>query len=155
MPTVQPAYAHRSTIERSSFSLWISQCPGWLAAMMACVCLLGCRKAQEPVPVPATNAPPSTTAISTNAVSKFSSPAAAVQSPASNAPPVETQITILTAPFKSAPPATQARIDEALQSFKAGKKREAITKLKLVDADTELTAEQQQSVKELITVFRE
>jgi hypothetical protein len=85
---------------------------------------------------------------------------AAAQSPeaktdiTTNTNSVEQRVARLLDAFQTAPEATRTRIQSAAASIRAGNEREAVVQLKLVDADSELTIEQVQSIKDLITTIR-
>jgi hypothetical protein len=138
-----------------------------LAMWLAGGVLLGCSKAGEPSSPPSP-APSNAGVALTNHAATSAAPAGAASSPNVPAPLTDegtpttlTPSTITTSrverliqSFQSAPPETRARIDDALATFKAGQKKEAIAKLKLVDADSPLTAEQQTSILNLILEMR-
>ena len=113
-----------------------------IACLLTILCLApGCGNQETPTPPP----PPS------DADSGNTTPPAAGFVPTD---PAEAALTALTNSFQEAPAQTQQRVFEAVESLKTGDAREAVTRLKTIDADSELTLPQQQSIREVIRAHR-
>jgi len=82
-------------------------------------------------------------------------PAAAVPAPSPNASPALASLNALTNTFAAAPAQTRQRVYEAVETLQTGDARQAVTQLKTIDADSELTVEQQQSIREVIRAHRD
>jgi hypothetical protein len=68
---------------------------------------------------------------------------------------VEERVSQLLESFQTAPTNTQTRIQAALETLRSGQEREAISQLKMVDADTDLNPEQVRSIRDMIIAIRD
>ena len=116
-----------------------------LALAAASFCLGGCHRHEKS----ADPAPPEAPALS--AIESTNAPT--LRSPA---PPLTPQATIeqVQKAFAQSPEEPRLRIEEAIATLKAGHTREGIGRLKMVDAEFDLDAEQQESIKNLIRAVR-